>query len=122
MVAITIAAIRQYHRAFDMRNDTEERIEDEELDRGIDAALKRPKKNGRIDYDYSGGLSYEQRDALVAAALAKDPEYLAVKAELGRLLQLGPDDLNPLDLTFGEQEWPSRDDPDCRRWCRARCS
>lgn len=55
---------------------------------------------------------------MVAEALAKDPEYIAVRAELGRLLQLGSDDLNPLDLTF-DNEWESKDDPRMHAWLRA---
>jgi hypothetical protein len=37
-------------------------------------------------------LSDEQRDVLVAEALAKDPSTSPLGAELGRPLQLGPDD------------------------------
>jgi hypothetical protein len=83
------------------------------MDRRIDAAIK---NNTRIDH--AAFLTDEQREALVAEALAKDPEYLAVRAELARVLALGPDDLNPLDLTF-DNEWESKDDPRMHAWLRA---
>jgi hypothetical protein len=104
---ITLAAIRHYQRALSITVETEERIEEEDMDRRIDAAIK---NNTRIDH--AAFLTDEQREALVAEALAKDPEYLAVRAELARVLALGPDDLNPL-------EWESKDDPRMHAWLRA---
>jgi hypothetical protein len=41
-----------------------------------------------------------------------------VKAELGRQLGLGPNDINPLDIDF-DQEWESADGPGIEAWKRA---
>jgi hypothetical protein len=47
-----------------------------------------------------------------------------VKAERGKQLRLGPDDINPLDVDF-DQEWESTDDPRIEVWkitCPSRTS
>src|SRR5262249_48424265 len=51
---------------------------------------------------------FEESDRFKASTLAHDPEYLAIKSEMGRLLQLGPQDINPLD------DWPEEWDSDTR--------
>jgi len=50
--------------------------------------------------------------------LARHREYQWRKAELGRLLQLGPEDINPLDLNV-DQEWENADDPGIKAWRQA---
>ena len=50
--------------------------------------------------------------------LLSSREYQYVKAELGRQLGLGPDDINPLDVDF-DQEWESPDDRRIEVWKRA---
>jgi hypothetical protein len=53
-----------------------------------------------------------------AGMLARHREYQWRKAELGRLLELGPDDINPLDLDF-DLEWRNADDSRIKVWQRA---
>jgi len=62
----------------------------------------------RLLHDDDFDLEAEERKTKIAI-LAKHPEYQYVKAELGRQLGLGPDDINPLDVDF-DQEWESPDD------------
>jgi hypothetical protein len=60
--------------------------------------------------------------AAKARLLAKHREYRWTKAELGRLLGLGPEDINPLE--FDGQKEPVSDGPDDPRikaWRRALC-
>ena len=71
----------------------------------------------RLQHDDDFDLEAEERKTK-AAILAKHPEYQYVKAELGRQLGLGPDDINPLDVDF-DQEWESADDPRIEVWKRA---
>lgn len=71
----------------------------------------------RLLHDDDFDLEAEERKTKIAI-LAKHPEYQYVKAELGRQLGLGPDDINPLDVDF-DQEWESADDPGIEAWKRA---
>jgi hypothetical protein len=52
-----------------------------------------------------------------ATILARHREYQYIKSELGRLLELGPDDIHPLDVKF-DQEWEAGD-PRIEAWLRA---
>jgi hypothetical protein len=71
----------------------------------------------RLLHDDDFDLEAEERKTKIAI-LAKHPGYQYVKAELGRQLGLGPDDINPLDVDF-DQEWESADDPHIEVWKRA---
>jgi hypothetical protein len=68
-----------------------------------------------------GGLDVEAEEAKAKATMpAGHRGYQWTNAELGRQLQLGPDDINPLDLNFyQEQVWDGPDDPRIEVWTRA---
>ena len=101
---ITPAAVRLYGRCLDIECEVEEAVTDgdwmttEELLAWSDRVLRHD------NFD----LEAEEAQ-LKAAILARHPEYQHAKAELGRQLRLGPDDINPLDLDL-EEEW-NPDDP-----------
>ena len=110
---ITPAAVRLYARSVKIEIEVEDMIADgdhmttEELLAWSD----------RLLHDDDFDLEAEERKTKTAI-LAKHPEYQYVKAELGRQLGLGPDDINPLDIDF-DQEWESADDPGIEAWKRA---
>jgi hypothetical protein len=111
---ISIAALRLFYRASVIKGETKERVEEEDMNQRIDHAIK----NKIAPLNYVPEDEEERLADLVAAALAQDSEYLNVKAELRRLLQLGPRDTNPLDLKY-DQEWTTPDDPRVQDWLRA---
>jgi hypothetical protein len=103
-----------------------------EIDEAIDDAepvevlLERCKRNRERfemfkrtgNYDTSDDEYELVKAKTKAGMLARHREYQWRRAELGRLLQLGPEDINPLDLDL-DQEWENADDPRIEVWQRA---
>jgi MoxR-like ATPase len=128
MTTITPAAVRLFARAIEIENEVKDEIADgvgmtdEELIAQSERVLRR---SAKILEDVRAGRELEdgddeddEDDRKVKAALAKHSEYLYVKAELGKQLNLGPHDINPLDLEFGQQ-WDGPDDPRMKAWLQA---
>jgi hypothetical protein len=99
------AVVRLYARAMEIENEIEEAVADgdymtiEELLAWSDRLRKRT-----LDIDAEGA---EAKTAM----LAHHKEYQWTKRELGRLLGLGPEDINPLERS----ELGGPDDPRTRR-------
>jgi len=99
------AAVRLYARALEIENEVEETVADgdyrtvEELLAWSDRA-----RRGTLDIDAEEAKAN-------AAMLAQHKEYQWAKRELGRLLGLGPEDINPLE----RNELGGPDDPRTRR-------
>ena len=99
------AAVRLYARALEIENEVEETVADgdymtvEEL-----LAWSDRSRRGTLDIDAEEAKAN-------AAMLAQHKEYQWTKRELGRLLGLGPDDINPLE----HSELGGPDDPRTRR-------
>jgi hypothetical protein len=125
MTTITPAAVRLFARAIEIENEVKDEIADgvgmtdEELIAQSERVLRRIAK---ILEDTRAGRELEdgddEDDRKVKAALAEHSEYLYVKAELGKQLNLGPQDINPLDLEFGQQ-WDGPNDPRMKAWRQA---
>ena len=88
---ISPAAVRLYARALEMENEVEETVAAgdymtvEEL-----LAWSERSRRGTLDID-------AEEAKAKAAMLAQHKEYQWTKRELGRLLGLGPEDINPLE-------------------------
>jgi hypothetical protein len=99
------AAVRLYARALEIENEVEETVADgdymtvEEL-----LAWSDRSRRGTLDID-------AEEAKAKAAMLAQHKEYQWTKRELGRLLGLGPEDINPLE----RNELGGPDDPRTRR-------
>ena len=99
------AVVRLYARALEIENEIEEVIADgdymtvEEL-----LASSERSRQGTLDID-------AEEAKAKAAMLAEHWEYQWTKAEIGRLLGLGPEDINPLERS----ELGGPDDPRTRR-------
>jgi hypothetical protein len=97
------AVVRLYARALEIENEIEEGVTDgdymtiEEL-----LAWSERSRQGTLDID---------AEEAKAAMLAQHKEYQWTKRELGRLLGLGPEDINPLE----PNELGGPDDPRTRR-------
>jgi len=102
---ISPAAVRLYARALEMENEVEETVAAgdymtvEEL-----LAWSERSRRGTLDID-------AEEAKAKAAMLAQHKEYQWTKRELGRLLGLGPEDINPLERS----ELGGPDDPRTRR-------
>src|SRR5262245_10129235 len=102
---ISPAAVRLYARALEIESEVEETVADgdymtvEELLAWSDRLRKRT-----LDID-------AEEAAAKARLLAEHREYQWTKRELGRLLGLGPEDINPLERS----ELGGPDDPRTRR-------
>ena len=102
---ISPAAVRLYARALEIENEVEETVADgdymtvEEL-----LAWSDRSRRGTLDID-------AEEAKAKAAMLAQHKEYQWTKHELGRLLGLGPEDINPLERS----ELGGPDDPRTRR-------
>jgi hypothetical protein len=100
---ISPAAVRLYARALEIENEVEETVADgdymtvEEL-----LAWSDRSRRGTLDID---------AEEAKAAMLAQHKEYQWTKRELGRLVGLGPEDINPLERS----ELDGPDDPRTRR-------
>jgi hypothetical protein len=99
------AAVRLYARALEIENEVEETVADgdymtvEEL-----LAWSDRSRRGTLDID-------AEEAKTKTAMLAQHKEYQWTKRELGRLLGLGPEDINPLERS----ELGGPDDPRTRR-------
>jgi hypothetical protein len=109
---ITPAAVRLYARSVEIEIEVEEMITDDHMTTEELLAW-----SDRLRHDDDFDLEAEERKTKTAI-LAKHPEYQYVKAELGRQLELGPNDINPLDIDL-DQEWESADDPGIEAWKQA---
>jgi hypothetical protein len=102
---ISPAAVRLYARALEIENEVEETVAAgdymtvEEL-----LAWSDRSRRGTLDID-------AEEAKAKAAMLAQHKEYQSTKRELGRLLGLGPEDINPLERS----EPGGPDDPRTRR-------
>jgi hypothetical protein len=102
---ISPAAVRLYARALEIENEVEETVAAgdymtvEEL-----LAWSDRSRRGTLDID-------AEEAKAKAAMLAQHKEYQWTKRELGRLLGLGPEDINPLERS----ELGGPDDPRTRR-------
>jgi hypothetical protein len=83
--AIPPAVVRLYHRMTEIAVEVED-------------ALTAPMSPD----EFLGYIGSEAEARTIAAALAGHAEYQWLKAEIGRLLGIGPGDIHPLDLTFDE--------------------
>src|SRR5262249_42176511 len=99
------AAVRLYARAMEIENEIEEAVADgdymtiEEL-----LAWSDRLRNRTLDID-------AEEAAAKARLVSEHREYQWTKRELGRLLGLGPEEINPLERS----ELGGRDDPRTRR-------
>ena len=127
MAVISPAAVRLYHRLSEIEMDVEDTIADhvtteEFLARSerILAQSKRVLENKDFDLDDDQDFDFEIEDRKTKAAmLAEHREYQWTKAELGRVLGLGPNDIHPLDpILDSDKEWKA-DDPGIEAWERA---
>jgi hypothetical protein len=125
MANISPAAIRLYDRLSEIEMEVEDviadRVTNEELVARSERILARSKhlldgKDPNPDDDQDFDFEIEERKTK-AAMLAAHREYQWTKAELGRVLGLGPDDIHPLDIDF-DKEWKT-DDPGIEAWERA---
>jgi hypothetical protein len=128
MGGLSPAAVRIYARCREIECEAEEAIDDAEP---LEVLLERCERirertevyerTGNYDDLASASEEHEYETAKAktkAEMLARHREYQWRKAELGRLLQLGPEDIGPLDLNF-DQEWESAADPRIEVWRRA---
>jgi hypothetical protein len=99
------AVVRLYARALEIENEIEKAVADgdhmtvEEL-----LAWSERSRQGNLDIDAEDAKAK-------AAMLAQHKEYQWTKRELGRLLSLGPEDINPLERS----ELGGPDNPRTRR-------
>jgi hypothetical protein len=122
-VPLAPATVRLYARCTQIEDEIDEALDGAEpvdlLIERCDRSLKRAEEFRRTgDYDDTPDECELAKAKLKTGMLARHREYQWRKAELGRLLGLGPDDINPLDLDF-DQEWESADDPRIEVWRRA---
>jgi hypothetical protein len=98
------AAVRLYARCYEISCEVDDAIADSEpveellarCDRTLRASTKF-KLTGEFDFAAIEADEAERAKAK-AAVLATHPEYQWTRAELARLLALGPDDVHPLDV------------------------
>jgi hypothetical protein len=120
---ITPAVVRLYARCAEIACEVEQAIDDDEpveefLARSnrLLRATRRFLRTGELDPAFEAADDADEiaRARTRAAVLAQHREYQWTKRELGRLLGLGPVDVNPLDLD------PEREDgADAGAWRRA---
>jgi hypothetical protein len=96
---VNVAAVRLFAAALEIENEIEDELADAISNEELLAWFQ---------------LDPDERQKAVRAALEKHPEYQHVKAELGRLLELRPTDINPLDVLQS-----SEDDSDVAGWVEA---
>jgi hypothetical protein len=113
MVEITAAAVRLFNRAVVIEFEVEEQIT-----YGREMTNEELIAWGNRLLSETADAEYDEKRKVTKAALKFHREYQWVKAELGKQLQLKPDDINPLDITF-DQEWASPDDPRIAIWKRS---
>jgi hypothetical protein len=118
-VSLTPAIIRTFGRCLTIELEIDEAIGDAEP---VEVLLERcDRLRERTEEFKRTGIydSDDEHDRAKAATrvemLARHREYQWRKAELGRLLALRPDDINPLDLDVEE----CADDPRIEIWRRA---
>jgi hypothetical protein len=109
---ITPAVVRLYARSVEIENEVEEMIADGDHMTTSELLAW----SVRLRHDEGFDFEAEEQKAKTAL-LATHSEYQHVKAELGRLLGLAPDAINPLDVDF-DQKWQSGD-PGIEAWKRA---
>ena len=104
---IAPAVVRLYARCAEIACEVEQAIEDGEPVEVLLArsgrllrATRRFLRTGELDpaVEADGDADEAASARIRAAALAQHREYQWTKRELGRLLGLGPEDVNPLDL------------------------
>jgi len=128
MAVISPAAVRLYHRLTEIEMDIEDAINDAEP---IEVLLEWSKRrHERFEVFQRTGNFNDLNDAAEdeyelaktktkAGMLAAHREYQWTKAELGRVLGLGPDDIHPLDpILESDVEWEAGD-PGIKAWERA---
>src|SRR5262249_25545944 len=107
VVEIAPAVVRLYARAAEIACEVEQAIDDgepvEELLARSDRLLRATHnflRTGELDPAFEAAVEADEaaRAGTRAAMLAQHRQYQWVKRELGRLLRLGPEDVNPLDL------------------------
>jgi hypothetical protein len=112
---ITPAAIRLFARALEIQDAIDD-LDDAELIALSERVLR---QSAQCLEDIRAGRELEVDDDDDNRAMyMADPEYCAVKSELGKELRLAPEELNPLDITFGQQ-WDGNNDRRRRAWMRA---
>jgi hypothetical protein len=102
VIDIPPAAVRLFDHAMRRQVEIEDEITDSLSNEELLARSERLLRGSRrlLNNNPDAKIEIEDEDeddAKIEAALAKDPEYLYFRAELARVLKLGPADINPLD-------------------------